>query len=84
MLAGIIVLKSANMARYLNENLPGVFVPPSIVSELESASDRRATSVEIAARVIREVRGMCAGVHVMALGWEARIPRIIESAGLTA
>ena len=83
-LAGIIVLKSANMARYLNENLPGVFVPPAIVSELESASDRRAASVEIAARVIREVRGMCAGAHVMALGWEARIPRIIESAGLTA
>ena len=83
-LAGIIVLKSANMARYLNENLPGVFVPPAIVSELESTADRRATSVEIAARVIREVRDMCAGAHVMALGWEARIPRIIESAGLKA
>ncbi len=83
-LAGMIVLKSANMARYLNANLPGVSVPDSIVSELESAKDRGAASVAITARIIREIRGTCGGVHIMAIGWESRIPRIIEAAGLTA
>jgi len=81
-LAGIIVLKSANMARYLNSNLPGVYVPDDIVNELESSQDRSATSIEIAGRTISEIRSMCEGVHIMAIGWESRIPKMIEAAGL--
>jgi 5,10-methylenetetrahydrofolate reductase len=41
-----------------------------------------AKGIEIAARVIREVRKLCAGVHVMALGWEAHVPAILEASGL--
>ena len=81
-LAGIIVLKSARMARYLNERLPGVHVPQPLIDEMEAAADPGAASVEIAARLIRGVRGMCEGVHVMAIGWESRIPEILSKAGL--
>lgn len=81
-LAGIILVKSANMARYLNSNLPGVIVPDEIIKDLESSKDRIESSVIIAGRIIREIRSLCSGVHIMAMGWESRIPRIISAAGL--
>ena len=40
------------------------------------------TGVEIAARVIRECRSWCQGVHIMALGWESKIPALLEQAGI--
>ena len=82
-LAGMIVVKSARMARFLNDNLPGVTVPESIIDEMDAARDRVAASIRITARLIREVRGMCDGAHVMAIGWESRIPAILAAADLT-
>ena len=81
-LAGMIVLKSARMARFLNDKLPGVSVPQSIIDEMDAAEDRAATSIQITSRLIREVRGMCDGVHIMAIGWESRIPAILKAAEL--
>ena len=81
-LAGMIVLKSARMARFLNDKLPGVSVPQSIIDEMDAAEDRGATSIQITSRLIREVRGMCDGVHIMAIGWESRIPAILKAAEL--
>ncbi len=80
-LAGLIVLKSARMARNLNANLPGVHVPDHIIDELEGADDVPSKSVEVSGRIVREVRGMCAGVHIMAIGWESRVPAIVAAAG---
>ena len=42
-----------------------------------------AEGIEIAARIIREVRKLCAGVHMMAIGWEARIPEILAASGIS-
>ena len=81
-LAGMIVLKSGRMARFLDDNLPGVSVPESIIAEMDSATNTAATGIEITARLIRETRDMCDGTHIMAIGWESRIPAILESAGL--
>ena len=81
-LAGLIVLKSGNMARNLNANLPGVHVPDDIVAEMDAAEDKSDASAQVSARIIREVREMCQGVHIMAIGWENRIPRILEAAGI--
>ncbi|MCS7207172.1 MAG: methylenetetrahydrofolate reductase [Dehalococcoidia bacterium] len=81
-LAGIIVLKSAAMARNLNQNLPGVFIPEPLIAELEKAPDRTAASIALAARIIRAVRPLCQGVHIMAIGWERHIPSILAQAGL--
>jgi methylenetetrahydrofolate reductase (NADPH) len=82
-LAGILVLKSAAMARRLNQSLPGVSVPDHLIAEMEGAPDRGAKGVEIAARLVREVRPLCQGVHIMALGWEHHIPAILDQAGVT-
>jgi 5,10-methylenetetrahydrofolate reductase len=81
-LAGLIVLKSARMARNLNANLPGVHVPDHIIDELEGADDVPGKSVEVSGRIVRGVREMCAGVHIMAIGWESRVPSIVAAAGL--
>jgi 5,10-methylenetetrahydrofolate reductase len=81
-LVGMIVLKSARMAQFLNDKLPGVTVPQSIIDEMDAAESKSATSIQITARLIREMRGMCDGTHIMAIGWESRIPAILEQAGL--
>lgn len=78
-LAGCIMLKSANMARNLNANVPGISVPDALIRELDAAPDRRRASAAIAARVIRDIRTMCQGAHIMAIGWEALIPEVVDA-----
>jgi methylenetetrahydrofolate reductase (NADPH) len=84
LLAGVIPLKSAKMAAWLNGNVPGIRVPQAMIDEMEAAGPEGEAEkgVEIAARIIREVRKLCAGVHIMAIGWEAKIPEILRASGL--
>jgi len=85
-LAGIILLVSARMAKYMNENVPGVFVPQNLIDELASAPKGEALNrgIEIAGRMIAtlEKESMCHGVHVMAIGREEVVPDILAAAGL--
>ena len=81
-IAGIILLKSGEMARNMNRNLPGVHVPDDLIAEMDSAGDKPQAGVEIAARIIREARDICDGVHIMAIGWERYIPQVLELSGL--
>ncbi|MBI4278274.1 MAG: methylenetetrahydrofolate reductase [Armatimonadetes bacterium] len=79
-MAGIILLKSAGMARFMNRNIPGIRVPERLIALMESAQDRQATSASIAADLIQAVRPLCQGIHLMAMGWEHLLPRVLESA----
>ncbi len=85
-LAGIILLVSARMARYMNDNVPGVLVPQNLIDELASAPKGEALSrgIEIAGRMIATLRkdAICDGVHVMAIGREEVVPDILAAAGL--
>jgi len=81
-LAGIVLLKSAGMARYMNKNVAGVFVPDSLIAEMETAKDKSAKSIEIAARLIKELKPLCRGIHVMPIGWDKRVPAVLDAAGL--
>ena len=78
-LAGIILLKSAKMARYMTDNVPGIDVPDALIAEMEDAEDKGKTSVEIAARIINQIKPMCQGIHIMPLGWEDKIPVLLEA-----
>ena len=84
LLAGVIPLKTARMAAWLNGNVPGIRVPQALIDEMEAAGPdgEAAKGVEIAARIIREIRKLCAGVHIMAIGWEAKIPEILQASGV--
>ncbi len=79
-ICGIITLTSARMATNLNRNLTGVSIPKAVIAELDKSVDTESTSVAIAARVIKLIRPMCQGVHIMSLGREDLIPSILEKA----
>lgn len=81
-LVGIIVLKSAKMAQFMNDHIPGIRVPQSLIQEIDSAPDKRKKAVEIAVRLIRALRPMVQGFHIMPIGWGDLIPEILEAAGL--
>ncbi len=82
---GVIIPKNAGMCRYMNKNVAGVHVPDDMLNELAADKERAKagiTGVEIAARVIKECRPYCQGLHIMALGWERHVPALLEQAGL--
>jgi len=81
-LAGIILLKSAGMARFMNKNVAGVFVPEPLIQKMAKAEDRVKTSIEIGAELIRNLKGMCQGVHIMPIGWESKVPALLDAAKL--
>ena len=85
-LAGIILLVSARMAKYMTENVPGVFVPQNLIDELAAAPKGEALNkgIEIAGRMIATIKkeSLCDGVHVMAIGKEEVVPDILKAAGL--
>jgi len=83
-MAGIVFLKSAGMAKFMNANIAGIHVPDQIINELAGApkEKRLETSLEISARLIKQIKDLCQGVHLMTLGWEKHIPKVLELAGL--
>ncbi|MDY6854537.1 MAG: methylenetetrahydrofolate reductase [Thermodesulfobacteriota bacterium] len=87
-LAGIIFLTSAPMARFMNKNVAGVNVPQELVDEMASAPKGGALSkgIEIAGRMIKRIyeEKMCDGVHIMAIGKEELVPDIIKTAGIVS
>jgi methylenetetrahydrofolate reductase (NADPH) len=84
-IAGIVVLKSAAMAKFMNSNVAGINVPESIIREMEETGkeDRKKKAVEIASRTIRQLKPFCQGVHIMPLGWDELIPDIVSEAELS-
>ena len=85
-MAGIVLLTSAGMARYMNQNVPGIFVPQELIDEMAGAGKGKALEkgIEIAGRMIKQLKqeNICDGVHIMAIGKEAVIPDILSAAGL--
>ncbi len=82
---GVIIPKSAGMAKFMNNNVAGVHVPQHMIDALAADKERAKagiTGVEIAAQIIRECKPYCQGLHIMALGWEAKVPELLKQAGL--
>ena len=94
-MAGIIPLKAAGMAKYMNENVPGIDVPQHMIDKLAAAAAEgkekgikglpAKLGIEMAAEMIAEIKaqGLGAGVHIMAIGAEKNVPTILEKAGLS-
>jgi 5,10-methylenetetrahydrofolate reductase len=81
-MAGIVLLKSAGMAKYMNKNVAGVFVPDSLIKEMEETKDKIAQSVDIASRLIKQLKPMCDGIHIMSIGWDKVVPQVLDASGL--
>jgi 5,10-methylenetetrahydrofolate reductase len=85
-LAGLVLLKSAGMANFMNKFVPGIMVPQELINELKEAGKEKAldTGIDIMARHIKQLKeeNICDGVHIMAIGAEDKVPAIMERAGL--
>jgi 5,10-methylenetetrahydrofolate reductase len=85
LLVGVAPPRSAAAARYVQEHLPGVAVPDAVLQRLEQAGDAaQEEGVRLAVEIIERLRTVpgVAGVHVMGLGHEEAVRRVIEAAGL--
>jgi methylenetetrahydrofolate reductase (NADPH) len=88
-LAGIVLLVSAGMARYMNANVPGISVPKELIDEMAGVPKGKGNAlkkgIEIAGRMIRELKddAVCDGVHIMAIGKEEVVPDILAAAGMS-
>ncbi|HVP77540.1 MAG TPA: methylenetetrahydrofolate reductase [Thermodesulfobacteriota bacterium] len=81
-IAGITLLKSVGMARYVNKHVEGAFIPDSIIDRLMKASDKQKASIEIAGDLIKALKPLCQGVQIIPIGWEKQIPALLEYVGL--
>ena len=94
-MAGIIPLKAAGMAKFMNANVPGIDVPQSMIDRLAAAAAEgkekgikglpAKVGMEMAAEMIAKIKDekLCDGVHVMAIGAEKNVPKILDMAGLS-
>lgn len=85
-LAGIVLLVSAGMAKWMNENIPGIFVPQNLIDEMAEAPKGEGLSmgIKIAGDLIKRIKNekICDGVHIMAIGKEEKVPDILKAAGI--
>ena len=77
-IAGIYILKSGKTARFMNQAIPGIYIPETLIGELDNAVNPVKKGVEIAARVARELKPLVHGIHIMAYGIEDKIPYFLD------
>ena len=94
-MAGIIPLKAAGMAKFMNANVPGIDVPQHMIDRLAAAAAEgkekgikglpAKVGMEMAAEMIAKIKDekLCDGVHIMAIGAEKNVPKILDMAGLS-
>ncbi|NLO72506.1 MAG: 5,10-methylenetetrahydrofolate reductase [candidate division WS1 bacterium] len=80
--AGIVMLKSAGMAKYMNNNVAGVTVPDEMIERMKKAEDKVATSIEITVELVKGLQPLCQGLHFMPLGWNKHQATVLDEVGL--
>ncbi len=78
LIAGILFLKSLKTAKFISENISGVYVPQRIIRKLETAQNERTQAIQIAKDLILEVKDYVQGVHFMFLGDFEAVLEILE------
>ncbi len=79
---GVVVVKSAKMARFMNKNVSGITVPDWIIDKMDKVSrpeDRKKTATEITIRLVKEIAPMARGIHFMPLGWSDIVPEVVQA-----
>lgn len=79
-IATVFVLKSVGVARYISTNVPGPPIPEEIISRIRKAPDRITECVNIAGELVVALRELCQGVQLVTMGWENRLPAILDAA----
>ena len=66
----------------MNANVAGVFVPEELIKKMSEAENKAQMGIQITADLIKGLKDISQGVHIMAIGWEKKVPEIIDAAGL--
>jgi methylenetetrahydrofolate reductase (NADPH) len=78
----VFLLKTVGIARYMATYEPGAFIPEQLIKRMRQAKDRELEGFVIAGETIKQLRGLAQGVQIVTLGWEHRLPTILDYAGL--
>jgi len=81
-IVGLLLLKSAKMCQFLNENVAGVEVPPHLMERMKKADDRKKECIEIGSMLVKSFKPLCQGIHFMPLGWNEQVIKIVQQAEL--
>jgi methylenetetrahydrofolate reductase (NADPH) len=83
-LAGIGPLRSVKIARYMQENIPDIKIPSSLIEKLEESQDPQETGLKITLELVQGIRNLSgvSGIHVMALGWEEILPHLLSKVSM--
>jgi len=81
-IATVYLLKSVGMARYMAANIPGVSLGDDLIGRIRQAKDRVDECVRIAGETVKQLKDMCQGVCIVTLGWEFRLPAVLDYAGM--
>jgi 5,10-methylenetetrahydrofolate reductase len=83
-IAGVLVLRSPRVIKFINERLAGLMVPRHIAARIERAENAAEEAIVLATEQAVALRGVADGIHIMALGLDAAVPRIVREAGIRA
>jgi 5,10-methylenetetrahydrofolate reductase len=79
----VLLLKSAGMARYIDRNIKGISIPAEMIRGIQKASDKERECIRISAEIITRIKEMgMAGILISTVGWEDRLPQILDEAKL--
>ncbi len=81
-IAGVLLLKNPRVIRFINEKLAGLMIPDHIAERIARADDPLEESIQLAIEQVEQLRDIADGVHIMPLGADDAVPRILEGAGL--
>lgn len=82
LIASVLLLKSGRVVDFINEKLAGMMVPDHIGDRIKGAADPMAEAIDLAVEQVREIRDIAAGVHIMPLGADDTVARILDRAGV--
>jgi methylenetetrahydrofolate reductase (NADPH) len=81
-IAEIMILRTAGMAQFLNRHLKAGLVPDWIIKKLAKATDRQAASIEIFTDIVKGLKDLCQGVHIITIGAEDKLRLYLDAADL--
>lgn len=83
-IAGVLFVRSPRVIDFVNEHLAGLMVPEHVARRIKNAADPLEAAIDLAVEQVATIRDIADGVHVMPLGLDARVPEVLERAGVTA
>lgn len=78
----VFLLKSLAIAQYIATTDPGAHISDEVITRIRKSKDRELEGIKIAGETIAALRGLAQGVMIQTLGWEYKLPEILEAAGI--